>query len=29
MPEAWKHGRGEFNATISTSPWLPQISGLP
>jgi len=29
MPEAWKHGRGEFNTTISTSPWLPQIYGLP
>jgi uncharacterized protein YfaS (alpha-2-macroglobulin family) len=29
MPEVWKHGRGQFAATISTSPWLPQISGLP
>jgi alpha-2-macroglobulin len=29
MPEAWKHGRGEFSATISTSPWLPEIAGLP
>src|SRR5437763_16614946 len=29
MPEAWKHGRGECNTTISTSPWLPQIYGLP
>src|SRR4029077_20392570 len=29
MPEAWKHGRGEFNTTISTSPWLPQIYGRP
>ena len=29
MPEAWKHGRGEFSTTISTSPWLPQIYGLP
>jgi uncharacterized protein YfaS (alpha-2-macroglobulin family) len=29
MPEPWKHGRGQFSATISTSPWLPQITGLP
>ena len=29
MPEPWKHGRGQFSATISTSPWLPQIAGLP
>ncbi len=29
MPEPWKHGRGQFNATISTSPWLSQIIGLP
>ena len=29
MPEPWKHGRGQFSATISTSPWLPQIVGLP
>jgi len=29
MPEVWKHGRGQFAATISTSPWLPEISGLP
>src|SRR5215469_11361596 len=29
MPEAWKHGRGQFTTTISTSTWLPQISGLP
>lgn len=29
MPEVWRHGRGQFAATISTSPWLPEISGLP
>jgi alpha-2-macroglobulin len=29
MPDAWKHGRGQFSATISTSPWLSQIMGLP
>ena len=29
MPEAWKRGRGQFTTTISTSPWLPQMSGLP
>src|SRR5262249_8798147 len=29
MPEVWKRGRGQFSTTISTSPWLPQISGLP
>jgi alpha-2-macroglobulin len=29
MPEAWKRGRGHFTTTISTSPWLPQMSGLP
>jgi uncharacterized protein YfaS (alpha-2-macroglobulin family) len=29
MPEPWKQGRGQFNTTISTSPWLPQIVGLP
>ena len=29
MPEVWKHGRGQFAATISTSPWLPEMSGLP
>src|SRR5262249_24583578 len=28
MPEVWKRGRGQFTTTISTSPWLPQISGL-
>jgi alpha-2-macroglobulin len=29
MPQAWTRGRGQFTTTISTSPWLPQISGLP
>jgi uncharacterized protein YfaS (alpha-2-macroglobulin family) len=29
MPEVWKRGRGQFSTTISTSPWLPQVSGLP
>src|SRR5437773_2143258 len=29
MPEAWKLGRGHFSTTISTSPWLPEIAGLP
>ncbi len=29
MPDDWKHGRGHFSTTISTSPWLPEISGLP
>jgi uncharacterized protein YfaS (alpha-2-macroglobulin family) len=29
MPQVWTRGRGEFITTISTSPWLPQISGLP
>src|SRR5215475_12808447 len=29
MPQPWTRGRGQFTTTISTSPWLPQISGLP
>jgi uncharacterized protein YfaS (alpha-2-macroglobulin family) len=29
MPEVWRRGRGQFTTTISTSPWLPQMSGLP
>jgi alpha-2-macroglobulin len=29
MPENWKRGRGKFNATVSTSPWLPKIAGIP
>ncbi len=29
MPNDWKHGRGKLNVTVSTSPWLPKIAGLP
>jgi uncharacterized protein YfaS (alpha-2-macroglobulin family) len=29
MPEPWKHARGSFSTTISTSPWLPKIAGVP
>src|SRR5205823_5034529 len=29
MPQAWTRGRGQFTTTISTSPWLPEIAGLP
>jgi uncharacterized protein YfaS (alpha-2-macroglobulin family) len=29
MPESWKHGRGQFSTTISTSSWLPEITGVP
>jgi uncharacterized protein YfaS (alpha-2-macroglobulin family) len=29
MPEPWKNGRGQLDVTVSTSPWLPGISGLP
>ncbi|MDQ2867503.1 MAG: MG2 domain-containing protein [Verrucomicrobiota bacterium] len=29
MPPDWKRGVGKFTTTISTSPWLPKISGLP
>ena len=29
LPEAWKQGRGTINVTVSTSPWLPEITGLP
>jgi alpha-2-macroglobulin len=29
MPEVWRRGRGHFTTTISTSRWLPQMSGLP
>jgi hypothetical protein len=29
MPEVWKRGRGHYTTTISTSPWLPEMSGLP
>src|SRR5438046_4856542 len=29
MPNDWKRGRGKLAVTVSTSPWLPEISGLP
>jgi alpha-2-macroglobulin len=29
VPDAWKHGRGTVDVTVSTSPWLPEITGLP
>jgi uncharacterized protein YfaS (alpha-2-macroglobulin family) len=29
LPEAWKHGRGTVDVTVSTSPWLPEMAGLP
>ncbi|MFN2542204.1 MAG: alpha-2-macroglobulin [Chthoniobacterales bacterium] len=29
MPADWKRGRGKFDTTISTSPWLPKIAGIP
>ncbi|MFL6584588.1 MAG: alpha-2-macroglobulin family protein [Chthoniobacterales bacterium] len=29
MPEPWKRGRGKLRTTISTTPWLPKITGLP
>ena len=29
MPEVWRRGRGHFTTTVSTSPWLPQMAGLP
>ena len=29
MPEPWKRGRGKVTTTISTTPWLPKIAGLP
>ena len=29
MPNDWKRGRGKLEVTISTSPWLPKIAGLP
>ncbi len=29
MPNDWKRGRGQFDTTVSTSPWLPKIAGLP
>jgi len=29
MPEPWKRGRGTVDVTVSSSPWLPEIAGLP
>jgi alpha-2-macroglobulin len=29
LPDAWKHGHGKVDVTISTSRWLPEITGLP
>ncbi len=29
LPEAWKHGRGTMEVTVSTSSWLPEMTGLP
>jgi alpha-2-macroglobulin len=29
MPADWKRGRGKLAVTVSTSPWLPKIAGLP
>jgi hypothetical protein len=29
MPNDWKRGRGRLAVTVSTSPWLPKIAGLP
>ena len=29
MPDTWKKGHGNYDLTISTSPWLPKITGLP
>lgn len=29
MPNEWKRGRGQFDAIVSTSPWLPKIAGIP
>jgi uncharacterized protein YfaS (alpha-2-macroglobulin family) len=29
MPGAWKQGRGTMDVTVSTCPWLPEITGLP
>jgi uncharacterized protein YfaS (alpha-2-macroglobulin family) len=29
MPESWKHGRGQLSMTVSSSPWLPKVAGLP
>lgn len=29
MPNDWKRGRGQFDTIVSSSPWLPKISGIP
>ncbi|MEY2547134.1 MAG: alpha-2-macroglobulin [Verrucomicrobiota bacterium] len=29
MPNDWKRGHGKFDATISTTAWLPKIAGIP
>jgi len=29
MPNDWKRGRGKLAVTVSSSPWLPKIAGLP
>ncbi len=29
IPNDWKRGRGKLAVTVSTSPWLPKIAGLP
>jgi uncharacterized protein YfaS (alpha-2-macroglobulin family) len=29
LPEGWKDGRGTMEVTVSTSPWLPDMAGLP
>ncbi|HJT81418.1 MAG TPA: alpha-2-macroglobulin family protein [Chthoniobacterales bacterium] len=29
MPGPWKTGHGKFDATISSSPWLPKLAGIP
>jgi hypothetical protein len=28
-PKIWQGGRGVFDVTLSTSPWLPKLNGLP
>jgi uncharacterized protein YfaS (alpha-2-macroglobulin family) len=29
MPQPWRNGHGKLDLTVSTSPWLPEIAGLP
>ena len=29
VPKPWSTGRGKMDLTVSTSPWLPKIAGLP